>query len=116
MFGIFGSSRKKSDRMAAYAAAGNVGLWEWDPHKGIFLLSEFAQTLLKLSGPPTLPEIEKHIFLDDQPKFLAAFRQPHANEPFEITTRVEVKPEYFRWMRWRGGRRMASGWSARRSA
>lgn len=104
MFGMFGAG-KKSERIAAIAGAGDIGLWEWDADKGRFWLSEFSKALLKLSGSPTLPEIEKHIFIDDQAKFLAAFTDAARDQPFEITVRVEVKKEYFRWMRWRGGPR-----------
>lgn len=102
---MFGFSSKKPERIAGIAAAGDIGLWEWDPAKGKFWLSEFAKALLKLSGPSTLPEIEKRIFIEDQAKFLDAFTDAVANENFEIHVRVEVKPEYFRWMRWKGGPR-----------
>src|SRR5690606_10824872 len=80
----------------------------WDPGKGKFWLSEFAKGLLKVSGPATLPEIEKRIYLEDQAKFLNAFTDSALHQNFEIHVRVEVKPEYFRWMRWKGGPR-ASG-------
>ncbi|HRJ12754.1 MAG TPA: ATP-binding protein, partial [Alphaproteobacteria bacterium] len=76
-----------------------------DSAKGKFWLSEFSKGLLKLSGTPGLPEIEKRIFIEDQAKFLDAFTGMVRDSNFEIAVRIEVKPEYFRWMRWKGGPR-----------
>lgn len=99
---MFGFGSKKSDRILAIAEAGNIGLWEWDPGAGRFWLSEFAHTMLKLSGQPTLPDIEKRIFMDDRAGFLKTFTEATLDRSFEINVRIETKPEYFRWIRWHG--------------
>ena len=103
MGGFFGSLH--SDRTAGIAAAGDIGLWEWDSERGRFWFSEFARQLLKLQKHATLIDVQKRLFPDDQKEFLDTFTYATGDQPIDVRARVEIRPEYFRWVRWRGASR-----------
>lgn len=103
MFSFRSKAKKDDHRAADVAAAGGVGLWEWDAGAGRFWFSDHARELLQLkNSPSTVVEIQKRIFSDDQAKFLHAFTHSTADKPIEMTLRLELRPEYYRWLRWRG--------------
>ena len=96
--------QKNSGRAADIAAAGGVGLWEWHADAGRFWFSDYAHKLLQLGDViPSLVEIQKRIYTQDQGAFLRAFTNAVAtDQALEITLRLQMQPEKFRWLRWRG--------------
>jgi len=110
MLKIFGSSPKEADRIAHIAAAGGIGLWEWDAGAGQFWFSNYARDLLHLgAATPSLIQVQQRIYAEDQAQFLNAFTLAQRDQPFEISVRLQVRPEYFYWIRWRGAWQQEAG-------
>lgn len=99
-------SRKPSQLGAQIASSGGIGLWRWEPESQTFWFSDHALVLLKTKllpkSKPSLLQIQKRLFTDDQDKFAQAFLDMPRSQAFEMVVRVQYAPDYYRWLRWRG--------------
>lgn len=103
MFPFSSHSQKESRYAAKMAAAGGIGLWEWRASSGQFWFSDHASKLAPLkSAPPILVEVQRRLHPDDQSKFLDVFTEGQPGAAFDIVVRFQMRPEQFRWLRWRG--------------
>jgi len=107
---VFDLLSGNAKRAADIAAAGGIGLWEWDIATERFWFSDHAKLLLNLNATqPRLNEVQSRLSPEDQEVFARAFQNiAETAESFEIMARAQSKGDQFRWLRWRGQVRQLS--------
>jgi len=109
---LFDRLSGNTKRAADIAAAGGIGLWEWDIATERFWFSDYAKLLLHVTGGEIkLAEVQARLYPEDHSVFVRAFQNiAESAESFEVMARAQSKGDSFHWLRWRGQvRQMSDG-------